>query len=218
MKLSTTVHQIKKSSSAVEINYFLWQLLWYKNQNLSSYWPNFSGLFYWCIFRQTSSMQFSICLWTKSYYINNTSNKNNLLLLLSYNYSLLDAFYFVCIFCSLNSLMTLDQLFQSDCFLIWSDMQHLAIESHELHCQSLLHSWDCRGTSHKQIANSKRKCLHSWNLYIRSEVPSLWIYSVLPAVQELQVYVVLWPFPFHLLQCLQNTRDREGKLNKKYRK
>lgn len=54
--------------------------------------------------------------------------------ILSYNYSLLHAFYFVCIFWSLNSLMTSDQLFQSDCFLIWSDMHYLATESHELHC------------------------------------------------------------------------------------
>lgn len=107
------------------------------------------------------------------------------------------------------------QLLQSGYFLTWPDMQYSVTESHELHCQS--YCWDCSGLSCKWIVNSKRKCLRSWNLYIRSEVPSLWIYSVLPAVQELQVYVVLWPFPFHLLQCLQNTRDREEKLNKKYR-
>lgn len=110
-----------------------------------------------------------------------------------------------------------DELLQSLCFLTWPDMQDLATESHELHCQSFLYHWDCSVLSCKCMVNLKRNCLRSWNLYIRSEVPSLWIYSVLPAVQEPQVCVALWPFPFHLLQCLQNTRDREVKLKKKYR-
>lgn len=110
-----------------------------------------------------------------------------------------------------------DKLLQSLCFLTWPDVQDLATESHELHCQSFLYHWDCSVLCCKCMVNLKRNCLRSWNLYIRSEVPSLWIYSVLPAVQEPQVCVALWPFPFHLLQCLQNTRDREVKLNEKYR-
>lgn len=156
-------------------------------------------LSHYFIFRQTTPTEFSICPWTKSYYIKIQFSSGCFLICLH--------------------LLVFKQ--PSCCRVIVSSpdqtMLYLATESHELHCQSFLYCWDCNGLSCKWMINSKRKCLRSWNLYIRSEVPSLWIYSVLPAAQELQVCVVLWPFPFHLLQCLQNMRDREAKLNKKYR-